>query len=377
MALQIKRTRKGEYQTFHLKGVFDTSACFELKDKLNDVINHEEFHICLEFSGIAGIDASGLRFLENIHKILEKRSRKLAIYGAKSALHKLMQDRGLLAKIPTYKDVYEFEDSFQVEEREIRKKYFSLAIGSDPIRRHSCICPLCQNENIIGYLCDESVHSLCWEDNEITPQWRLTQPSDNEMDVELYEIAVCPNCFFASSKLDYFVISMPEGTIPSVLTKEQKDRLVKNSSIRQSLLSKHQKDNTKSFFSMPRDSVAGFISWQLYDRTLRDIARDKASTVAIEVARANILSAKFATSQTDSKNFMTTAHVWVTYMINNPDSNASKDLVMGYIYLISLNLALAKEKEAKATFESYMKKYGDDKFYAFWTNRAISLTDDL
>ena len=376
MPLTISKTRKKNYYIFHLNGKIDTQACFKLKEALFDTLNSKEFKICLELTEVSAIEASGIRFIENIQKILIKSDRQLETFGAQENIRQILDTLQLTSPIKSYSDHYEFEATFNLDMIETRKKYFKLGTGSGPIRHLSLVCPLCDMEGIIGYLCDEEQHELHWEETEITPQWHLTQNQENEIDFELYEVAVCHKCYFASNRLDNFLVSLPEGTIPSILDKEQKDRLVKKSSLRTNLIAEHQKPNISSFLSMPRESSAGYLAWQLYDRTIRDLSKDKAGTNTLEVARANILSAKFSENETDRTKSLTTAHVWLADIVNNPSTHTTQDLIFGTVYLISVSLALNKIKEAKKTFELFMEQYENDSHFPLWIERAKFLIKD-
>ena len=228
----------------------------------------------------------------------------------------------------------------------------------------------------LNEFCGGYGHDFTWEDSDITPQWRLKADRENEIDFELYEVAVCHKCYFASCRIENFTVTIPEGTIPTVLTKDQKDRLVKRSSVRANLIAEQQKSNVKSFISMPREGSAGFLSWQLYDKTIRDLAKDRSNTVAIEVARANILSAKYAINETERDKALTTAHVWLADILNNPNSHSTRDLVAAHVFLVSVSLALNKVKDAHTTANAFLERFEEDEHYEFWVERARYLIKD-
>ncbi|MFC1584144.1 STAS domain-containing protein [Fibrobacterota bacterium] len=377
MTFRIRTSRKNNFRVFHLSGTFDTQACFDLKESLVDPLKDEYYSICLDLTAVPHIDHSGFRFLENIQKNLERSGRSLVVFGAGAEILEVMKTQGMEKRVKHYQSLYEFESTFNAEEKKTRKKYYELAVPAGTVRKLALNCPLCQTEGLSGYFCDESQHEYLWEDSEITPQWRLKENPENQIDFELYEVAVCHKCFFSSCKLDHFIVSLPEGTIPSVLTHEQKEGLQKNSSHRSNALSSYQRQNAKSFFSMPRDGNAGYLSWLLYDKTVRDLAKDRAHTNSIEVARANILSAKYSSNKLDRNNAFTTAHVWLSDMINNPDGYTTSELVMGNIYLVSVSMAIDKMKEAKKIYQHFLEQYGNDGYFTFWTRRAKELAREF
>jgi uncharacterized protein (DUF2225 family) len=196
------------------------------------------------------------------------------------------------------------------------------------------------------------------------------------MDFDQYEVAVCSNCFFAACRLDQFIISLPEGKLPSVLNSDQKDLIVKKAHLRGPIVADYQKAVDKYFFSMPRDRSAACLSWELYDKTVRDIAHDKTTIDALEVARANLMVAKFTLNDAYRKKSLTTAHVWLTDILGNTQYYSDTDLVMANLYLISINLALDKVKDAQFTYTHFMQQFQNMPHFRFWIDRARSLMEE-
>ncbi|MBF0430295.1 MAG: STAS domain-containing protein [Fibrobacteria bacterium] len=373
MPIDIKTSRKKDYRVFSLTGSLDTQAGLELKKPLLNFIQNEDYNLCLDLSGVPSINAVGFKLIQNVYKNLAKQGRKTSVFGLDEKEHQNWEAQITPDTIQLFNNLEKFEASFTHHQEETRRKYFDLATGSDAIRRLSLICPFCEANEVTGYLCDEEMHELKWEDNNITPQWRLKEDRENEMDYEIYEIAVCHNCYFASRRLDHFIVTVPEGMVPSSLTNEEKDFITKKISSRPKLLSDHQRGNSKTFFTLPREQRAGYLAWQLYDQTIRDISKDKKSIDAIEVVHANVMLAKFAETDSERENAYTTAHVWATDIIDNQSGHLTRDLVMGLVYLISLNQALGKEKEAAKAFSRLSPQFKKDTRFPFWWERARNL----
>lgn len=371
--MEVKSSRKGDYQSFILSGDLDTQGCFDLKRGLFETIDNDELNVCLDMAGVTAMDSSGLRFIHNIQKSLERNKRPLVIYNCSKQLTTMLSEKGLDKIIKIFKNRIEYENFVTKSLQDIKNRYFGVSIGSGPIRHLSLKCPLCEVEGIMGYMCDESQHNLKWEDEHITPQWRLAKDKDNELDSELYEVAVCHGCLFASARLEHFTVLLPEGTIESTLKADERERLIKKISGRSNFMSDYQKSNSKSFFSLPREKAAGFISWQLYDKTVRDISRDKLGVQYIEVCRSNILSAKFSTTEAQRNNSLTTAHVWLTNMVEHPENQSTTDLVRAYIFLISVNYALEKPKQGSKLAREFLDNFSLEAQFKKWVDRAAFL----
>ncbi len=371
--MEISHSQKGYYTTFHLSGDWDTPGCFSLKEALAEALENNDYHICFDLTEITSIDASGFRFMHNIAKTAKVSQKIFAIFGMAPSFKEEFESRELHKEIAVFANLAEFEDSFTQESEELKKKYFGVAMGSGPIRRLSLKCPMCNTEGIIGYMVDETQHDLVWEEHEITPQYKAKSNIENDVDFELYEVAVCHRCFFSSARLEHFTVILPEGIILSILDQDQKERITKNLNTRGNLLGDYHKSNAKSFFSLPRETVAAFHAWQYYDKTLREIAKEKSQIRSIEVARANILSAKFASPGAERENAFTTAHVWLTAMVEHPQNQTTNDLLMAYIYLISVNYALDKPRLAEELAKKYLHSFGKNPEHQWYTDRVLDL----
>ncbi len=356
---------------------FSTPACIALKSAMMDTIMDKLFDVSLDFSEVESIDTSGIRFVENVQKLLEKNNHKLILFSAKNGTLETLHSSGVDKLCRVFSSLEDFEQTFHEMTDERREGYFKLSNGKGPLHRLALICPLCGTDSIHCFLLDESLHECLWEEDEITPQWHLKEGRANELPFDLYEVSVCHQCFFASARTDHFTLHVPEGDIQSILTHDQLERLIRNNSVREALVSEGYKASAKSFFGIPRAQQSAFIAWSLYDRCLRDASKERLNVDALEVARANLMMAKFSEKGTALDKFFSTAHVWLTDIIKQPERYATKRLVSAFVYLISVDLALDKSSEARKMYQKLIERFKEDERFDIWLERAQSLMDDL
>jgi len=376
MPLEVKKRQKRSYQIFHLIGELDTNASLEIKNDLEYTLNYYHLNICLNLMDLTSIDNSGVNLIINIQKMLQKTGRKCVLQGGSEEIIQLIQEKDTENSLRHYQNHFDFENSFLDDIKETRQKYLNMAEGTGLFKELSLICPICDAKNFSGHLLAKEDIKESWADEDITPQ--ITDPQGNPLELshDLYEISVCPRCYFASARLEHFGIQLGNSIAPCELKKEQIDRISKKSFQRNKILSENQKERIYSLFAEPMEPDAGWVAWQLYDRTLRGLPLDRGSIDCLEVSRTNILSAKFAPSDEERNMALTTAQVWLTEMMKQPDLYVASELAQGYVFLISVNLAMDKEREASILCDELLEKYKRTPQLKFWTDRGTYLMED-
>lgn len=372
--MEVNKITKADFEVFSLSGELNTAACIGLKSSVNETLETSTRNICFDLSGLVGIDQSGFRFLGNLQKVLAKQNRVLVSYSVPSRILGQLKNNPLLEKpIECFESIHEFENTLTNFYEGKVKSLLNLAEGSGVLKGLHLGCPLCKWEGFVGYLLDISKHQLLWEENDITPQWKMLENKENQIDFDLYRVAVCPRCYFASDKLDHFKILLPEGNQSSVLKPEILELLSEQAHKRTTLMADYNKNKAYDHFGYPRDKKVGYYSYKLLELTVRNLSKNKKNINTFELAISNILAAKYAKSEELQKNDFSTAHVWLKNLIENPQGFTSKEMAMAYVYLVSVSLALERVEEAKEIAKKYNSQFAQDSFYQFYTDRMDEL----
>jgi len=376
--VEIQRRLLSQIEILALKGNLDTAACMELRPLVTQIVESGKNELCLDFTSTQEADPAGLKFLRNLCKIFASRKKQIHAFGASSQLgHKLNQLEEWVQSVQYYKSNTEFENSFADQYALWCKKLFTVAQGGALWRSVNLRCPLCRHEGFSGFLLNLSGYEETWEEEDITPQWKALNNSENSIEWEVYEVAVCPSCLFAARRLNFFEVIMPEGGLEHCLTAENLESLEKIAIKRRGILGPTQEKQAKYLFGAPRERSMAYPAWKLFEITLRGLQKGRKMENPLELAHANILLAKFAPSQGERKEALSTAYVWLQDMIGKYLNYSKKDLARAYVYAVSVGLALDRNEDVRSNFEKYQSQCASDTAYDFYTQRMESLVHSL
>ncbi len=370
--MSFERTLKGPYACFKLDGDFTAGQIVKLKNALNDDILDAKKDIALDVRDVSLIDVTGMRFLENLRDALQKSSNDLVLFGAKDGVQVKAEE----AKITNYTSQADFERGFHEMSVKSIRHYLELAPGEGQIRGLNLECPICGFENIKGFMLDESVHTLTWVEGSITPEWRFNGRGENEIDFDLYSVAVCSSCFFASHRVDWFNLNVLEGKVNSVLTTDQKDRIANHSAQRKEIVLEIPSIKDPMFLSMPRERQAAYAAWRLNEVTLRTEGKEKGDLDGFEIAICNFMMCKFGEKPENIDTQLNTAMAWLLSILDNKNRYSALRIVKTYVYCISIELALGRVKNAERYLADFEDSYAHDEESKMWLLRARELIQD-
>lgn len=318
------------------------------------------------------IDSSGRRILGNFHEALKKQGRTLGIVvedpELRASLGSSEEQVSLLA------DLSELKRSIHEMSNERRKALEGGGARQTNLLAYQLRCPLCRCELIKGWMPAPNVHKLEWFPNEITPQLVRLDGVEERLDVETYLPAVCPECLFATIRLDW--LDNPILNLRSTLQDAALDRLVKNSQRRRMLLSGEKMEENVSlptFFGMPRLRQASGFAWALVADSIQVIGKERASIDAMGVAVSHIMRARFAKEGDPLDNHFTGAYIWLKTALENPENYAEERMAEASVYLVSVCLAMGRDQEAKEVLRKAEAQWGARKDFRFWLDRSNSL----
>lgn len=322
----------------------------------------------MDLTGLDALDAGGKRILTNFHRGLQENGRSL---GVVTAVPTVRQDLLADGSFTVLQDLSELKRS--IHEMAPERMQILLATGSrtSNLLSFRLRCPICRCEDVKGWLPDPTQHSKTWIAHEITLQ-QVTNDPGNSLSVEAYCVAVCPECLFASTRVDWF--DVPGSRLPATLPEGSVERLSKGFARRRSLVQDvAQETPLPVFFGMPRVDKATQCAWALAEESLRSIGRDRSSTDGFGIAVAILMQAKFAADKEDLMKFYTASYVWLKQVVDQVGNYAEDRLAETSVYLLSVALAMGRETEAQQVLRSLIQRWGSDPDFDIWLERAREL----
>jgi len=356
--------------------------CYELGDEFtsvqvlkyklffSDEMKDNNLDMAFDMRATKRIDGAAIVFFKNIQEQLVKLNRKIAFFGGTQEIQSQLTG---VNSFMVYSGIVDFERDFHEINPDLNKTFFRLSEGKGHFRSLKMICPLCSFDDVAGFIVDEDYYRLKWSDSEIVPIYEPTEPDKNTIDFSCYQVAVCPKCFYASTRLDWFIVVFPEGRYESHLTPENKAKLSNSAANRRALAMSHNSEaGERSFFRMPREKVASYISWLLNEFNLKHMS-DQQVTDGFDIVVSNFMMCKFASGDTEIDGHMHAALAWLYGIMDNPTHYSTVRLAKAYVYLISVLLTQDKTSEARKCYRELEKKFGSMEDCNYLINRAQHL----
>lgn len=347
----------------------DASSSGWLREVLTHTRDSTWTGVVIDFTGVVAIDPSGRLLLQNFHRSLVDQGRSLGLVTDREELRRdLAQESGatLLSSLSELKrSIHEMPAD--------RMRVLQILGGrTSNLLSFRLRCPVCRCDDVKGWLPDPHQHKHVWYPHEITRQLVAWEDPENGLPVDAYAVAVCTECLFASSRIDWF--DLPGSQLPSTLPEGGIERLSKGFARRRAVMSDANKDVPfHIWFGMPRTREAIQMAWSLCEESLRALGRDRASTDGFGIAVAILMQAKYANDADDLEKFYTAAYVWLRQVAEQFGSYAEDRLAEAHVYLLSVELALGRENEARAVLRTLESRWHSDPDAQTWLERARSL----
>ncbi len=369
MAPQTPRTyRSGQWVVVECRSGLDATSSGWMRDILSQVRTSAWTGVVLDLSGVGSLDPGGRRLLVNFHRGLSENGRSLEIVTDVESVRSDLTTEGGLAVL---QDLSELKRSIHEMAPERLRTLLASGTRVSNLYGFRLRCPVCRCEDVKGWIADPTQHHKVWLSHEITLQSVTDNPED-ALSVEAYAVAVCPECLFAATRVDWF--DSPSTRLPATLPEGSADRLSKAFARRRLLV---QEANIETplpvFFGMPRVDRAVQLSWALAEESLRSVGRDRSSTDGFGIAVAILMQAKFAAEGEDLMRFFTAAYVWLKQVVGQVGNYAEDRLAEANVYLLSVALAMGRESEAAQIMKNLEQGCGDDPEAQVWLERARQL----
>ena len=339
-----------------------------MREILSQVRDSTWAGVVLDLSGRIELDPSVRRMLANFHKGLSEQGRALEVVADSQALREELQAEGAVIVL---QDLSELKRSIHEMAPERLSALVSGGTRNSNLLGFRLRCPVCRCDDVRGWLPDPARHKRAWIHHEVTLQLISDDP-ENCLAVDAYSVAVCPECLFAATRMDWF--DSPSIRLPATLPDGSVERLSKAFARRRALVQDVIMETPLSvFFGMPRLDRAAQCAWALAEESLRAVGRDRASTDGFGISVAILMQAKFAREGENLERFYTAAYVWLRLVVDQVGNYAEDRLAEAHVYLISVDLALGREAEAAHLFKQAVQRWGGDPDMEIWLDRARDL----
>jgi len=369
MAPQIPRTyRSGQWMVIECRGGLDATSSSWMREILSQVRDSTWTGVVIDLTGLEVLDAGGRRMLVNFHKGLIENGRSLEVV---SEVESIRADLSTETNFTVLQDLSELKRSIHEMAPERMQALLATGVRTSNLYSFRLRCPVCRCEDVKGWLADPKQHTKTWINHEITLQSVTPHPNDT-LSVEAYSVAVCPECLFAATRIDWF--DAPGSRLPGTLPEGSVERLSKAFARRRGLV---QDANIEMplpvFFGMPRVDRAIQLSWALAEESIRAVGRDRSSTDGFGIAVSILMQAKFAAEAEDLMKYYTAAYVWLKQVVEQVGNYAEDRLAEAQVYLMSVALAMGRENEAVQIHRNLVQGWGKDPDAEVWLERARQL----
>jgi hypothetical protein len=367
--MSLSKKIRGHYLCYEISTEFTSAQVLKYKLFLMDEIKDSKLDMAFDLCSTERIDGAAIVFFKNMHEQLSKENRKIAFFGGVQEVQEQLKS---VAAFQVYPTVVDFERDFHEINIELNRTFFKLSEGKGHFRSLKMICPLCSYDNVSGFIIDENHYKPKWHDNEIVPIYEPDELDTNSIDFSCYEVAVCPKCFYASTRLDWFIIIFPEGRFESHLTQENRARLSNAAALRRSLAMSYSGTSEEAFFRVPREKSASYVAWMLNEFNLKHM-NEQRTTDGFDIVVSNFMMCKFAFKEINIDDHMYTALAWLYGIMDNKENYSTLRLAKTYVYLISVLLSRDKTGEARKFYRELERNFEDIEDCKYLINRAQHL----
>jgi hypothetical protein len=369
--VQARTYRSGQWVVIEcLQGIEPSSA--SILRNVMDVARDPSWTGAVLDLGLTGqIDPNGRKMLINFQHALSNVGKTLTLVVEVESLRNLLQSDEQFLLLA---NMSELRRSIHEMSLERQKHLEESGIHNSNLLSFKLCCPLCRSDLVKGWMPAPGMHIREWMPNEVTPQLVRDDGHTESLDVETYTPAVCPECLFAATRLDWFDI--PSLDLRTTLSDTALDRLVKTSQRRRILLSSEKIEEDMSlftFFGMPRLPQAAAFAWALAADSIQVVGKERAAVDSLGVAMSHIMGARFAREGKSLEKHYTAAYIWLKTSLDHSENYAEERMIEASVYLVSICLAMGRDHEAKEVFKKAKQKWGGHAEYSFWLGRSESL----
>ena len=367
--MSLSKQTRGHYVCYDAGEEFTSAQVLKYKLFFMDEIKDTKLDMAFDLRNTKRMDGAAIVFFKNIYDQLNKEKRKIAFFGGAREVQEQLKNSGSFL---VYATIVEFERDFHEINPELNRTFFRLSESKGYFRSLKMICPLCNYDNVAGFIVDENYYRQKWVDTEIVPVYEPDEADPNSIDFSCYQVAVCPKCFYASTRLDWFTIVFPEGRYESHLTQENRARLSNAAALRRNLAMGQSGAGSEAFFRVPREKSAAYLSWLLNEFNLKHMSEQQ-TTDGFGIVVSNFMMCKFAPREIDIDNHMYTALAWLYGIMENKLNYSTLRLATTYVYIISVLLSQDKTSDARKFYREMEKEFKNIEDCKYLINRAQHL----
>ncbi|MDC3250142.1 STAS domain-containing protein [bacterium] len=374
--MNFYRTVRGNFVCFRPIGGFNAGTVVHFRKAIADDLLDNRRDFAIDLRKLQDIEVSGARFFRNLQETLHKMKRKITFFGGESHVIEALKS-SCASSAKFYETLEDFEYNFHEIAHEVMANYWNLSYGTEHVRTLNLRCPICQNDKVKGFTYNPNDLEMYWVDYSITPLWRSKGESKEVINLELYKVPVCNECYFATSRLDWFDVILEEGEVLSSLDEGQRERIGNRLADRKDLEMNYPSISQATFFGFPREKKAAYVSWHLNEMTARDMAYNKSTTDGFEIAYSQFAMCAYTEDEEKIESHLSKALAWLHGVQANKSNFSTARNIQNYVYLVSVYLARGKLSEAIKIQLEMDENYSLDKTsFAFWFGRVKDLIND-
>ncbi len=287
--------------------------------------------VIIDLGEVSVLDPNALKILTNFYQSMRQTGRAAGLVVRNALLRDRLSSFDGYIILP---DLARLKRAIHEITPERDRLLASVGKRTSNLLSFTLRCPLCRCETVKGWMPRLEGSERRWFTNEITPQL-VWEGEEETLDAETYSIAVCPECLFASSRLDWF--DMPVHGIHSTLHDDVRDRLAKNSLRRRMMLSNENLEGDMTlvnYLGMPRLRAAARFAWGLSADALQVVGKDSPNLIdSLGVGLSYIMQARFAPEGADLKPYYSAAYIWLKMALKHPESYAEDRMEEASVYL--------------------------------------------
>lgn len=372
----FKKREKSDHVIIDLGENLSLKRFIELKLFVEKILKQNASFIDINLDGLTLLDSGMIRFLVNLNKILKNRGGKVALFNTGKELQALFKTTNV-DKVFTFFASEDELSQYILDENGPEFDYWSISREVLPhLRKVPLKCPVCGNTDVYGYILDPEVRELVWKGGNYLPSYKTIDETKNpDLDFRRTMIAVCPECFTASHRLDDFsVLEGRKERIKSRYSSSQKNLLTRGMTKRKRI-AENGAIIPRDYFEFPRTDTSVIASLQLAETCARTISLENNSCDSFILGFYNILIGEYIDSS-EEQAYFDRARTWFTQMLEQKECFSTTRLGEGYYYLFMSCVRLDRKKEARQMLDEYVEfekkvKSPEIKVHlSFWIQRA-------
>ncbi len=324
-----------------IDGEIRVNNILDLRKELQSLISDNQ-SIAIDLSKVPYVDSSGLSLLVNMHKKLSAQNRTLCIFNYSGMVEKLFIEANLGKVIKLYPSKQDFIQANVKAVVDTPYPPTGYDFGDKLYILKNLKCTLCKSEDIKGFLLNKKSQELIFSNESIVPSY-AGREGNNTLDIYAMEITICPSCFFATRRIDYFTDL--KGEFTTLLSEKEIHTLVKEDGNRVRMLSGTGMSSMDKFYP-PFSPKECFWVYTMAEECAHTLNRVENRLAAYDLAHYNIMLTLYS-GPNEQQNYLRKAYMWYGELLKNKGQYSPSTVLEASYYLTVLSDMLKRPRESE------------------------------